>query len=249
MHGKQINLTADNTTIGSTHFSVDKDGNMTCNSADITGDIKSGSTITTPNFSVDVNGNMSCNNATFNGGKVELYGGTDQYNASFIVYKSTTDNSKYSYITGDSLTTFVGGSNYMQFHENQFICQFPNISLNVNNYTGQCVINGPVYATSFNNLSTVDVKKNIMQFNKKALEIVKEGKIYNFNYKKENDKDKQHIGFIIGKGYNTPSEVMSQDGQGIDTYSMISILWKAIQEQQEQIEKLQEEVIKLKGGK
>ena len=39
-----------------------------------------------------------------------------------------------------------------------------------------------------------------------------------------------HYGFVIGEGYNTPSEVLSPDGQHIDLYSMVSINWKATQE-------------------
>ena len=37
LNGKTINLTSDNTVIKSTNFNVDKDGNMSCNNANITG--------------------------------------------------------------------------------------------------------------------------------------------------------------------------------------------------------------------
>ena len=107
MHGKEINLTGDNTTIASTNFSVDKDGNMTCNNADIKGDIKSGSTISLPRFTVDANGNVTANsfsssNATITGGKLSLFGGT-QSDPVFQV-SSYDGNTKcigaYMYIVG-----------------------------------------------------------------------------------------------------------------------------------------------------
>jgi hypothetical protein len=53
LNGKEINLTGDNVVISSTNFNVDKDGNMSCNNANITGTITS-------------------SNATITGGKVNI---------------------------------------------------------------------------------------------------------------------------------------------------------------------------------
>ena len=93
------------------------------------------------------------------------------------------------------------------------------------------------------------LKKNIEKSNVKALDIIKKARIYEYNLKTEEDTDKKHIGFIIGDKYETPKELISQDGQGIDTYTMSSIMWKAIQEQQKMIEDLQKEIKLLKGEK
>lgn len=41
LHGKEIDLTADDIEISSTNFNVDKDGNMTCNNANVNGTINS----------------------------------------------------------------------------------------------------------------------------------------------------------------------------------------------------------------
>ena len=92
-------------------------------------------------------------------------------------------------------------------------------------------------------------KKNIVKYSEKALDIVKDSTIYEFNFKSENDKDKKHIGFVIGDEggeYKTPEQVISNDREGIESYSMDSILWKAMQEQQEIIEQLQNEIKELK---
>ena len=53
LNGKNINLTGDNTIITSNNFNVDKDGNMTCNNA-------------------NVNGRITSNNATITGGKIDV---------------------------------------------------------------------------------------------------------------------------------------------------------------------------------
>lgn len=97
-------------------------------------------------------------------------------------------------------------------------------------------------------------KKNISKYNEKALDIVKDSEIYTYNFKGENNKDKKHIGFVIGDeggNYKTPEQVISNDREGIENYSMTSILWKAFQEyiteKDEQIEQLQKEINKLKG--
>ena len=85
------------------------------------------------------------------------------------------------------------------------------------------------------------MKKNIEKFDTRAIDIVSNGSIYKFNYKIEKDTDKKHIGFIIGKKYKTPEDIIALGGQGIDQYAMCSILWKAVQELTQEIEKLKEE--------
>lgn len=99
-------------------------------------------------------------------------------------------------------------------------------------------------AFAFNNVSLVDKKKNFEKMSD-AIEIVRNGDIYKYNWKSENDNQKKHIGLIIGDGYNTPDEVINEMKTGIDTYAMISVLWQAVKEQQEIIENLKERIEKL----
>lgn len=91
-------------------------------------------------------------------------------------------------------------------------------------------------------------KKNFEKL-KNALDIIKTIDIYRYNLKTENDKDKKHIGFVIGDKYNYSKEVTSLDNTGVDNYSFTSLCCKAIQEQQKQIEELKKEIEKLKGEK
>ena len=86
--------------------------------------------------------------------------------------------------------------------------------------------------------SSIKVKKNIERYQSRALDEILKTDIYMFNYKSE-EKSKKTIGTIIGDGYNCSKEIISSNKEGINLYSMVSIAYKAIQEQQDEIEKLQ----------
>lgn len=92
-------------------------------------------------------------------------------------------------------------------------------------------------------------KKNIKKIKINAVSLIKNADICSYRLKGEKGKKKKHIGLVIGDGYNCPEEVITENRQGIEQYSMTTIAWKAIQEQQEQIEILQEEVKRLKEVK
>lgn len=86
--------------------------------------------------------------------------------------------------------------------------------------------------------SSIKVKKNIERYQSRALDEILKTDIYMFNYKSE-EKSKKTIGTIIGDGYNCSKEIISSNKEGINLYSMVSIAYKAIQEQQDEIKKLQ----------
>ena len=96
-----------------------------------------------------------------------------------------------------------------------------------------------VTASSFINSSRIDLKENLKKV-ESVLDKIKNADILSFNFI---DDTKKHIGLAIGGEYNVPTEVVAQDEngeeQGVDLYSMVSMAWKAIQEQQEIIESLE----------
>lgn len=110
---------------------------------------------------------------------------------------------------------------------------------------------GYVSGKAFIDNSRKEIKKNIEKYNENALEEILNTDIYKYNYKNEDDEKKKHIGFVIGDEYNYSKQITSLDDNnkeiGANIYSMVSIAFKAIQEQQEQIEKLQNEINKMKG--
>lgn len=110
-------------------------------------------------------------------------------------------------------------------------------------HKGISCYDGYVSGKAFIDNSRVEMKKNIQKYNKKAIDVVKNTDIYEFNYKTDKNIDKKSIGFVIGSNYKYSKDLTSIDEKGkeigANLYSMTSVAYKAIQEQQEQIEKLQ----------
>ena len=89
-----------------------------------------------------------------------------------------------------------------------------------------------IHAQGFYQLSLLKYKKNVVDFSKSALDILKKVNIVSFEYK---NTDNKHIGFIAD---DAPSEVTGKNHDCMDTNSCIGLLIKAIQEQQIEIENL-----------
>lgn len=110
-------------------------------------------------------------------------------------------------------------------------------------YKGINCTDGYVSGKAFINNSREETKKNIKRYTDDAIKIIKDTDIYKFNYKTDNSTSKESIGFVIGDKYKYSKELTAVDENGkeigANTYNMISIAYKAIQEQQEQIEELQ----------
>lgn len=109
--------------------------------------------------------------------------------------------------------------------------------LNINQYG--------VFVVSLTQTSREEDKKNFEKFDN-ALNIIKDIDIYKYHMKEQDDQDKKHIGFVIGDSFNYSKEITSENNDGVDLYSMVSLCMKAIKEQQEQIEELKKEIKFLK---
>lgn len=123
LHGKEINLTSDNAVIKSTNFNVDKNGNMTCKNANVSGTITSNNaTITGGSLTLNGNGgNMlirvqkNNNNDTMayiapdviainnNAAHVELLGSSSNPGIDVSVDNSSSTNIKHTGITTPSV--------------------------------------------------------------------------------------------------------------------------------------------------
>ena len=89
--------------------------------------------------------------------------------------------------------------------------------------------------------SLESLKKDFEKF-ENGLDIINNIDIYKYNYKKEKNDTKKHIGFVIGNNFKYSEEITSNNNDGVDLYSFVSVCCKAIQEQQEEIEQLQERI-------
>ncbi len=90
-------------------------------------------------------------------------------------------------------------------------------------------------------------KKNIKKLKVNASDLIKNSDICLYNLKSEKAGSKKHIGLVIGDGYNCPTEVISEDKQGVEQYSMTSLAWKAIQELIEENNNLKQRIEKLEA--
>lgn len=221
--GNSINLSSKNITIKSNNFNVDENGNMSCSNANVSGKITS-------------------NNATITGGNITLNGNSG---TRMIRVQKNNSNSTMTYITPNMLGINDNGNTA------ELGVDSPSLDLTVTGVSMTHVGYEGITTPSVTQTSKESMKKNIELYTDNALNIIKNSEIYKYNFKSEKDTDKKHIGFVIGDEggiYKTPDEVISSNGEGVDNYIESSILWKAVQEQQEMIEQLQKEIKELKGG-
>ena len=216
LEGKQINLTGDNINITSTNFSVDKNGNMSCNSAKL-------------------------KDLTIDGGQINLT--TEGKFVGQDVFKIVDGNDNYFRVNATRGWFHNANSNntaiYFQ-NANTAAIILKNSDGDTTQIYGHRITTPELTQTSLEN-----IKKNISKFTKNATDIIKNSDIYEYNLKSDEDTDKKMIGFVIGDNYKTPEEVIDKEGQAVELYSAIGILWKGFQEQQKNIEILEQRVEQL----
>lgn len=194
-------------------------------------------TITSDNFTVDTSGNVV----------VKCEGET---NATFKVVDST--NSSYFTNVFPQLFRMVGaqgecslisrvGPRLLLRHTSGsevFALANPDLAeVHVSSGSNKSVMY-PTYMESkaFNNSSLAELKENIRDFTN-ALEILKETDIYKFNYKNANLEDA--YGAVIGQGYKVHEAILTKNKDAVNIYSMVSILWKIVQNIEDRIENLE----------
>lgn len=196
--------------------------------------------INSTNFNVTKQGKVTVTDSGVDG-NLEVKTNNGNYSTK-VVSPGLIAEGPNGYVDINADFTFAGGSIFVAPTQSEMTYG--------SNYT--LIQNGSVNALTVTQRSKESVKKNIKLYTDNALNIIKNSEIYKYNFKFENDTEKKHIGFVIadkGGNYKTPEEVISANREGIEQYNMSSILWKAIQEQQEQIELLQKEIGILKEGK
>lgn len=229
LNGKEFDLTTEDMAINSTNFSVDKNGNMSCSSAEITdGDIiLKNETDTGVKFKV-----ITRDGATYTeirpSGIRTVMGGK-------IIYWANGTNTAIRNRAGKTVL-FTGNAIY--------------IADDYNSDTYPIILNG-----SNGNISCVSLTQTSLEREKKnfeklqsGIDIIKNIDIYKYNLKSEEDNTKKHIGFVIGDKYKYSKEITSTGNDGAELYSFVSVCCKAIQEQQTEIEMLKAKINKLEKG-
>lgn len=231
--GNAINLTSKNIILDSDKLKTDKNGKLTCSDIDITG------------------------------GQIKLK--SDEVNALLEVMLATNSNwftrifPRQVVIKSDNNQTGLGNMlGYGMLSMNSNGSSVVGISGNPTNpYIMLQTASGTVFEADKDGVTTPKVtqtsvkskKKNIKKLKVNALELIRNADICLYNLKTERKGSKQHIGLVIDKDkkYNCPTEVISEDGQGVEQYSMTSLAWKAIQELVEENKKLKGRIEKLEA--
>lgn len=199
-------------------------------------------TIKSDNFNVDEKGNMTCNkgtlkNVNIEGGDIKLYP-TDNLKGIRIFRASSPDDTRY-------MTYVVNGAIGCNDGENNAGITPSSIGVGLST-----MYSDHITTPILNQTSLESQKKNFEKL-QNGLNIINNTEIYKYNLKSQNDEDKKHIGFVIGKDYKYSSEITAIDSEGkevgVDTYSMISVAYKAIQELTEKNKLLEKRVEELEA--
>ena len=139
-------------------------------------------------------------------------------------------------------------NNQLKFYKNSTgdytlnFCQ--NNIADVDNLEAETISAGDIIADTIVQTSVKEKKKYVKKTDKKALELIRQADICQYQFKGEKADGHRHFGLVIGENYNCPSEIIAQNGKGIDTYSMNALAWKAIQELSEELAKIKQKEVR-----
>lgn len=224
------------------NFTIDKDGNMTCNDAKINGAIIANG----EKFSLDEDGNMTCKSATMENVTCKNFTiKNSTIQEGFIELKSTGGNSSFSVTdtSTDRLNSELSAS-LLNFNSN-LDRNVAQIGVDMGSGKGFVSVTGIAECGNLIQTSQKEKKKYIKKIDKKAVELINNSDICQYQLRGEKATGHRHIGLVVGEDYNCPDEVVSEDKKGVEIYSMIALAWKAIQELSEENRKLNK---KLEGG-
>lgn len=197
--------------------------------------------IKSTNFNVDKNGDITCNGANMN--NIQINGGNIILeDSSGIGNEFQITSTAYRLTAGSSMFKISGKSASSQEFIHLDISESSEPNIIVSNNNNRSVIKGSEIRTpKLTQTSLESIKKNISIYNENALETILNSDIYTYNLKSEKDTDSKHIGFVIGEKYRTPKEIINNEGNAVELYSAIGILWKAVQELSARVEQLEKE--------
>ncbi|WLR41668.1 phage tail protein [Bacillus carboniphilus] len=84
-----------------------------------------------------------------------------------------------------------------------------------------------LHCSDLTETSSRDLKKNIVAYEDSVLESIASTPVYNYHLLNDLDEEMPRLGIILDEA---PVDIVSPSGAGISNYSMVSYLWKAIQE-------------------
>lgn len=241
LEGAELNLTANDMTIKSTNFNVDKDGNVIAKSGTIGGNTIDGSGIytgsgnntagigkygdryafwagSTPNntsnapFRVGHDGTVNASNMNITGGDITMF--SNENDPKFTLYDYDNIGEYYSY--GFDLSTKNGKTLVMLYYYGQI----PNSKMDFygefDDHFPTIQLDGQMGTITCDEViqTSLEEKKKNIKLYKGALKEILNTDIYEYNLVNEDINSKKHLGFVIGKDRKYSKKIVALDKEG-----------------------------------
>ena len=247
--GNTINLSGKEITMTSDHLNIDSNGKITITdegtSTSYYFEIKktnSNNNLKIGSYEISITNSLA--NSFIRAGEIGTSDNNDNQiyfnpNIMQFITASNITNLKASGIETPHITVNDGGNKNVTIEGNGYLgCDSLYVDSTGINCVGNIQAHSHIYCNNgVEPFSLAEKKRDIEKYNNKALDEVLKTDIYYYNYKDDAENIKRRVGAIIGTDYKCSKEIIGTEGKGIDLYSMISVAYKAIQEQQELIEK------------
>ena len=247
--GNTINLSGKEITMTSDHLNIDSNGKITITDEGTSTSyyfeikkINSNNNLKIGSYEISITNSLA--NSFIRAGEI----GTSDNSGNQIYFNPNT----MQFITASNITTLKasgietphitvndGGNKNVTIEGNGYLgCDSLYVDATGINCVGNIQAHSHIYCNNgVEPFSLAEKKRDIEKYNNKALNEVLNTDIYYYNYKEDAENIKRRVGAIIGTDYKCSKVIIGTEGKGIDLYSMISVAYKAIQEQQELIEK------------
>ena len=213
-------------------FRVGHDGSLVATNASITGG------------SIDIGGNFSVSSAGTLTTNSQIYAQGGIYTYQDIRGLDSTDKSGgLTIVTGTGhvavRTENSSHSVYLQSASGEVKCtrpKEPDSYINIRAYN--LIANNAVYANGVNVSSDKERKRDIELYETDALHEICTTPVYTYHLDTDLDEEIKRIGIIMQEA---PLDAVDISGKGVDLYQMVTMLWRAVQQQQEMIKELKGE--------
>lgn len=154
-----------------------------------------------------------------------------------ISIKLVTQQAEINTTTGNTGSFSELGSGEI----NSYGISFKQGSYNTYMYYNGINSTGNIVGKNIGASSSSKIKRDVSE-KSSVVEMIKSSKIYEYYHKTDDEFKRKKTGFIIEN--ETPKDVISDDGESVDLYSMASINWKATQEILDRLEAIEKVVNK-----
>ncbi len=142
--------------------------------------------------------------------------------------------------TVDRIEVFVDLNQYIAPHQFSIDSLTGNVGIGTTTPSYELHVVGEVAANAFINVSTKSSKKDITYFTEEdtrsITEKIRDIKVANYRYVSEGDSGPERIGLIAE---DSPEEILSVDGKGVDIYQLSTLILVGVQEHEMRLENIE----------